>query len=167
MGSTPKGTAGRHRPPRKRAVRTPKNADASASRSPRPLECILLPTDFSDGAALALQRVLQLPLAPNARLHIVHVMPEDLPDKSRARATVRSLLSEAADVVRADERCRQLRITTAVLQGRSFVEIIRCARMIDAELIVLGGTEPGGFTACVSAVRRNESSGTAICRCWS
>ena len=97
MVSTPKGTAGRQRPQRKRTAGTPTSADASASRSPRPLECILLPTDFSDGAALALRRVLQLPLATNARLHIVHVMSEDLPGK-----------------------------------------IIRCARMIDAALIVIG-----------------------------
>jgi nucleotide-binding universal stress UspA family protein len=138
MVSTPKGTAGRHRAEFPPAARTRKGADASASRTPRPLECVLLPTDFSDGAALALRRALQLPLAPNARLHIVHVMPEDLPGKSRARTTVRTLLSEAVDVVRADERSRQLKITTGVLQGRSFVEIIRCARMIDAELIVLG-----------------------------
>ena len=138
MVSTPKGTAGRQRPQRKRTAGTPTSADASASRSPRPLECILLPTDFSDGAALALRRVLQLPLATNARLHIVHVMSEDLPGKSRARATVKTLLSETVDLVRSDERSRQLKVTSGVLQGRTFVEIIRCARMIDAALIVIG-----------------------------
>jgi nucleotide-binding universal stress UspA family protein len=77
-------------------------------------------------------------MAPNARLHIVHVMPEDLPGKSRARATIRTLLNEAVDRVRSDEPSRQLKITTGILQGRSFVEIIRCARMIDAELVVIG-----------------------------
>lgn len=138
MVSTPKGTAGRHRPERPPARGARKRADAPPARSPRPLERILLPTDFSEGATLALRRVLQLPLAPNARLHIVHVMPEDLPGKSRARATVRKLLNEAVDVVRSDERARQLKVTTGVLQGRPFVEIIRCARMIDAELIVIG-----------------------------
>ena len=120
MVSIPKGTAGRHRPERPPAARTRKRADATPSRSPRPLECILLPTDFSDGATLALRRVLQLPVAPNARLHIVHVMPEGLPGKSRARATIRTLLNEAADRVRSDEPSRQLNVTTGVLQGRSF-----------------------------------------------
>lgn len=138
MVSTPKETAGRHRPDHAPAAGPRKRAAAPPSRRPRPLECILLPTDFSDGAALALQRVLQLPLTTNARLHIVHVMPEDLPGKSRARATVRTLLNEAADLIRSDERSRQLKVTSGVLQGRSFVEIIRCARMIDAELIVIG-----------------------------
>jgi hypothetical protein len=51
-----------------------------------PLGAFVVPTDFSKGAELALQRTLLLPLAPRARIHLVHVLPADLPARLRTKA---------------------------------------------------------------------------------
>lgn len=106
-----------------------------------PLKHLLVPTDFSKGAERVIGRALQLPLAPGARVHVVHVLPGDLPAKVRAKAeadtrnSLEQTLSRAAGHVR--QSSGALKLTSEVLRGEAFVEIIRCSR-IDAELIVLG-----------------------------
>jgi nucleotide-binding universal stress UspA family protein len=107
------------------------------------LERILVPTDFSKNATRAVERALLLPLALKARLHIVHVLPRDLPSKVRARteATARQALKEVVLAATAGARKRGvegLEITSGLLFGDPFVEIIRSSRTIEAELIVLG-----------------------------
>lgn len=107
-----------------------------------PLKHLLVPTDFSKGAERVIGRALQLPLAPGARVHVVHVLPGDLPAKVRAKAeadarnSLEQTLSRAAGHVRKSS-CA-LKLTSEVLRGEAFVEIIRCSRSIEAELIVLG-----------------------------
>jgi nucleotide-binding universal stress UspA family protein len=110
----------------------------------KPLGSVLVPTDFSKNAARALERALLLPLAPKkARLHIVHVLPRALPAKVRAKteAEARRALEEVVSAARAGARKRgleALEITSALLFGDPFVEIIRSSRTVEAELIVLG-----------------------------
>jgi nucleotide-binding universal stress UspA family protein len=106
-----------------------------------PFETVLVPTDFSPGAEHALGRALKLPLAPGARFHVVHVLPADLPARVRSeaeadsRASLEQVLTRARDIAKATGA---LDLTSEVLRGQPFVEIIRCARRIDAELVVLG-----------------------------
>ena len=44
-----------------------------------PLTSVVVATDFSLGAVWALRRAARLPLAPEARVSILHVLPRDLP----------------------------------------------------------------------------------------
>jgi nucleotide-binding universal stress UspA family protein len=116
---------------------------AAEGRARKPLEHVLVPTDFSENAARALQRALLLPLAPKARLHILHVLPKRLPAKARPRveAEARRALEEAVSTAKAGARKRGLaglEITSELLFGEPFVEIIRSSRSIEAELIVIG-----------------------------
>jgi nucleotide-binding universal stress UspA family protein len=112
-------------------------------RTQQGLGCVLVPTDFSKSAARVLDRALLLPLAPEARLHLVHVVPRALPAKLRAgtESEARRALEEAASAARAGARKRGtegLSITSELLFGEPYVEIIRAARTAEAELIVLG-----------------------------
>jgi nucleotide-binding universal stress UspA family protein len=107
------------------------------------LERVLVPTDFSKNATRALERAVLLPLAPRARLHLVHVLPKNLPAKMRAKteAEARRALEQAVSEARAGARkqgAKTLEITSALLFGDPFVEIIRSSRTIEAQLIVLG-----------------------------
>jgi nucleotide-binding universal stress UspA family protein len=112
-------------------------------RTHQPLERVLIPTDFSKNAAQAIERALLLPLAPGARLHLVHVIPHSLPEKFRAGAEAEGqrALEETVSAMRATARKRGaegLNITSGLLVGEPFVEIIRASRTLEAELIVLG-----------------------------
>lgn len=98
-----------------------------------PLSTLLVPTDFSEIADHALRRALQLPLAPGARVHVVHVTRDGAsePDRRQVHDALGERISRASP--RAD-----LVVTSEALAGEPFVEIIRCSRRLDAELIVLG-----------------------------
>lgn len=113
---------------------TPVNAPSA------PFQHVLLPTDFSRPAELALQRALLLPLASSATLSVIHVLPPDLPAAARpaAKADAKRALDELVARHREASEERQLAVTTAVLIGEPFVEIIRRSRKLKAELIVLG-----------------------------
>jgi nucleotide-binding universal stress UspA family protein len=107
--------------------------------SRNPLKTIIVPTDFSAGAQRALARTALLPLAAGAIVHILHV------ETGRsARAT--DAKSQAA---RDQARRRLAQIAQAaglkaplasvkVLTGTPHVEIIRFARSVEADLVVLG-----------------------------
>jgi len=112
-------------------------------RTLQPIERVVVPTDFSKNAARAIDRALLLPLAPGARLHLLHVLPGSLPKKFRAgaEAEAQRALEEAVSAARAAARKRGaegLNITSGILVGEPFVEIIRASRTVEAELIVLG-----------------------------
>jgi nucleotide-binding universal stress UspA family protein len=112
-------------------------------RDGKVIERILVPTDFSKNATRAVERAVLLPLAARARLHIVHVLPRDLPAKVRAKteATAMQALEAVVSAATAGARKRgaeSLEITSALLFGDPFVEIIRSSRTVEANLIVLG-----------------------------
>lgn len=103
------------------------------------LKTIVVPTDFSAGARRALQRVALLPLAARAEVHVVHVVDErwlkPSPDKQqRAMEQVQSVLSG----FRQEAGSSAPRISARILTGTAHVEIIRYARSIEADLVVLG-----------------------------
>jgi nucleotide-binding universal stress UspA family protein len=105
------------------------------------LKTVLVPTDFSKGAERALGRALLLPLAQGARLHVLHVLPGDLPVKVRAKveAKAKRTLDRVLSRARAGMTIgREGNLTSEILVGEAFVEIIRCSRRMGAELIVLG-----------------------------
>lgn len=109
----------------------------------RAFESILVPTDFSRGARRALQRAVRVPLAGHGQIRLVHVLPaERAPrtpktSRSEARRSLERVAAKLANAARSTRRAGPA-IATEVLQGDPAVEIIRSARGIGAELVVLG-----------------------------
>jgi len=107
-------------------------------RSPQqPFRTVLVPTDLSEGSSIALDRTLALPLAAHARIDLVHVL-SDAPAKAgtKAEATARAALEREVD--RARSLAPELEVTSKLLRGLPYIEIIRRARSSDAELVVVG-----------------------------
>lgn len=108
-----------------------------------PLRRVLLPTDFSRSAANAAKRVLHLPFDKGARLHLVHILPADVPEQFKARmekqaATVLESFRRQVNKEARQQGIKGLEVTAMVRQGEPFVEIIRASRTLEADLIVLG-----------------------------
>ena len=102
------------------------------------ISAILVATDFSEAAQLAIHRAAQLGREHHAVLEILHVV-EELPPEEECQATdtfdaaKRELAKLARTVVPAGVSSRQ-----QVEQGKDFVAIIHRARQIQAGLIVIG-----------------------------
>lgn len=114
--------------------------NARGAERREPLRMLLVPTDFSGGAEMALGRALLLPRSGGAAIHVIHVLPADIPAKARvqAAAAARRNLERIVSHARDKARGARLDLTSEVLSGDPFVEIIRCSRSISAELIVIG-----------------------------
>lgn len=129
----------------------PKQEKASVQEGRALANRVLVATDFSRPARRAARRAVQLPLARGARLSLLHVMPEKLPDKlaasfkRQARASLEEAVEEAAGAARKIGR-DDLRFTPLLSQGRAFVEIVRRARALNVSFIVMGrGSRPSGL----------------------
>jgi nucleotide-binding universal stress UspA family protein len=103
----------------------------------QPFRTVLVPTDFSVGSAAALEQALALPLAPGATLELVHAL-SGVSTKARAKVEAAARSALEREVIRARALAPGLDVTSRLLRSEPFVEIIRRARSIDAELIVLG-----------------------------
>lgn len=103
-----------------------------------PLRRLLLPIDFTKGAELAFGRALLLPLAENARIHVIHVVPPNLPAKEHANAKADAKRRLEDMICRVRDEVMGPNITSGILCGDPFVEIIRCSRRVSAELVVIG-----------------------------
>ncbi|MBZ4421062.1 universal stress protein [Myxococcus sp. RHSTA-1-4] len=108
-----------------------------------PLRRVLLPTDFSRGAANAAKRAVLLPFEKGARLHLVHVLPANVPEKledvmeRQAEMKLESLRRQVHKEAR-QRGIKGVEVTALVRRGEPFVEIIRASRTLEADLIVLG-----------------------------
>ena len=109
----------------------------------RGLGSILITTDFSAGARVGLDRAARLPLRPDARIALLHVLPEedDLPTAERlvagARRRLEKTRSSAARMLEGEGK-EDCDVLVSVAHGKPFVEIIRQARAGKADLIVVG-----------------------------
>jgi len=113
----------------------------TASGSLRPLSRVLIATDFTPGASLALSRAGRLPLGPRPRLTLLHVLPRAGAPALRARAEseAKARLKDEADRLRKALKAHGAddpRVGTALATGEPFVEIL--ARANHADLLVLG-----------------------------
>lgn len=106
----------------------------AAAFAPTAFRRIVVATDFSPQAAAALERALLLPLADGVRIDVVHVVTTD--DTAEADA-MRQIASEIA---RVRDRIPRLEVSLvgSCARGQPHAEIMRTARALDAELIVLG-----------------------------
>jgi len=100
---------------------------------------LLIPIDLSPGSDRVVGRVARLPLAYDARLTLVHVIPKSLPARARGRAerdARMTLTAEAKDLAR--RLPEHVAIQSVVRVGAPAKEIARCASSVKAELIVMG-----------------------------
>jgi nucleotide-binding universal stress UspA family protein len=109
----------------------------------RLLTSVVIPTDFSSGAQLALERALHLPLAKKAKLTLIHVLPEDIPGKLRKQAIAeagRSLEKTVARVhgMAAARGLTPAQFVTDVLEGEPAQQILKRAHTVEADLVVVG-----------------------------
>jgi len=112
------------------------------------IKTILVPTDFSEASESALNYAKALAEAFGSSIHLVHVMEDLLAHAWAAEVYVASMPSLREEIEKeatsrlgammTDEERQRLRVTTAVVAGNPFLEIIRYARANDADLIVLG-----------------------------
>jgi nucleotide-binding universal stress UspA family protein len=107
--------------------------------SREPLRSVLIATDLSRGAQLAVRRAAELPLARNAELTLLRVLADDLPAPAGLAAEQR--LNRAASALL--ERCRarglrQVEVQSELCSGEAFVEIIRRSRLLSCDLALLG-----------------------------
>ena len=110
----------------------------SASR-PSPFHSLLIPVDLSPMAERVLGRVALLPLARDARITLLHVVPKLLPRdaRSRAESDARKALQLAGKRLASKLR-DSVKVVTSVKVGGVVAEITRHARSSKAELIVMG-----------------------------
>jgi nucleotide-binding universal stress UspA family protein len=119
-------------------------APAKPSRLHRKqFEHAFVATDFSVGAAQAVARAGRLPLADGGRIRIVHVLPDGLPEKTgatiekAARRQLEHAVAALSKSISSGGRA-DIEVASEVCRGQAYVEIIRHARSVGADLIVLG-----------------------------
>lgn len=100
--------------------------------------CVVVPTDFSTGARRALQRAAALPLGASCRIRVVHVMPigADAVLVAMRRRMLDATVARMAG--RKSGTRRACRVEGSLLFGQPHTEIIRFARSVDADLVVIG-----------------------------
>jgi nucleotide-binding universal stress UspA family protein len=111
------------------------------------LKCLLVADDLTDGGSAAIHRAASLPFAARAELHLLHVVETALgaargeASRQAADTALRALEARAAAasaLVREVSPGHQLSVATHVRHGQPFVEIIREARAVGADLVVVG-----------------------------
>lgn len=113
----------------------------SSARRSRALENVLVATDLSESALMALRRAFHLPLEDNARISILHVLPGSVPGKDRASVksvAMRKLVNEIASVRKEIGPSEDYEIVPEVAFGDAYASIIQRGRALDADLLVLG-----------------------------
>lgn len=120
---------------------------------PVALRAILVTSDFSELAREAYRWAVSLARSSGARVVLAHVLEEeivaamppfpsgvqpDVLDLSRFREESRKAAAGALETVAAELRREGVAVETVLRSGRPFVEIVRLAREIPADLVVMG-----------------------------
>jgi nucleotide-binding universal stress UspA family protein len=133
---------------------------------PRSLKSILVPTDFSAGSRIAARRAMRLPLSARGRVHLVHVLPREAKRDARLQAESTRRLAREVALFKGPSRTiarSAPEVRSHFLAGDPHVELIRYAREIDADLIVLGSKGAGARmgkilgTTAARVVRMSET----------
>jgi nucleotide-binding universal stress UspA family protein len=107
-----------------------------------PIKRILMPTDFSETSEEALKYAVSLAQAFSASVHLLHVVRElgDPTEWPSPRALLEEQQASArADLSRVVERQpRGISMETIVRVGSPFVEIVRSAKELGVDVIVMG-----------------------------
>ena len=119
-----------------------------------PVERILVATDFSETAALALERALDIAIRHESEISLLHVMQPELPIVASPEMIVvppdyEKLLREASTegLAHAGDRVRQagVRVREILEQGNPARQISACTDAIRADLIMIGTRGNTGF----------------------
>lgn len=107
------------------------------------LTSILVPTDFSAGADRALERAMRLPLAPSAKLTLLHVLPEDIPGtlrKEAIRDSERSLEKHLAHArtLAVARGLSPAQFVGDVVEGNAAQQVMKRANTVEADVICIG-----------------------------
>jgi nucleotide-binding universal stress UspA family protein len=130
---------------------------------------ILVGTDFSESSNAALVESQRIARSVGGKLCVIHVIDEELTEILRQKLNMpeAELIQLASD--RLDEHLREVldepaEITTEVLIGCPFVEIVRAANSHATDLLVLGsgGSETDGVHAGVLARRCVRKAPTKV-----
>lgn len=115
-------------------------ANLTENERPAPFEHIFVATDFSSGAAQAIARAGRLPLAERGKVTVTHVLSDRIPKKAQADAEklARRHLEQARKSLAGAPGRRDIKVFSELCQGQPYVEIIRHARSVGADLIVIG-----------------------------
>jgi len=115
---------------------TPRNVDPPASRA---FQALLVPVDLTPASDRVLARLARLPLAADARVTLLHVIPANLfPGEQQVaeRHATRALAEEVRHLRK--QLPRKLHIEPRVKVGAAAKEIAAQAAEVQAELIVMG-----------------------------
>jgi nucleotide-binding universal stress UspA family protein len=119
-----------------------------------PLRRILVATDFSETAALALERAIDLAKGHGSEIALVHVMQPELPPLAAPEMVAvppnyEEILREACEegLEHAAARVREagLVVTQHLQLGRAAQSITECGDRVDADLILVGTRGNTGF----------------------
>jgi nucleotide-binding universal stress UspA family protein len=112
------------------------------------IKTILVPTDFSEASETAVKYAKALAEAFGSSIHVVHVLEDLLAHAWAAEVYVASMPSLREEIEKeatarlgamaTDEERQRLNVTTALVAGNPFLEIIRYARAHGVDLIVIG-----------------------------
>lgn len=137
------------------------------------LGAVLVPTDFSSGARYAAERAVLLPLSAGGKIHLVHVLAREHARVSGIREEAQRLLEKTAALVtrRAlTHGAAAPEVVAELLTGEPHVEIIRRARAVDADLVVIGRKGAGARltkvigTTAARVVRMGDLPVLVVCR---
>ena len=118
------------------------------------VEVILVASDFSETASLALDRALELAVSHQSEIAIVHVMQPDIPTLAAPEMIVvppnyedmlRKSCMEGLELAAQRVRDAGVRVSHHLEQGRAAKRITACADAISANLIILGTRGNTGF----------------------
>jgi nucleotide-binding universal stress UspA family protein len=127
---------------------------------PVDIQTLLVATDFSDASALATAYAFSLARALNARLYIMHVVPEDdvrvvtairnyLQSEVTPEALVETFYTEAdkrLTTLVEDAHATDLVPERLIVTGQPAVAIMSCATAKQAQLIIIGTHGRRGVT---------------------
>lgn len=103
------------------------------------LRSILVPVDLAPGTDRVIGRAALLPLADDARIHLLHVVPQRLPRRLAQTARPEAEASLRAWAERLEQALRGgARVEVVTTVGKPAAEIGRRARAVKADLIVSG-----------------------------
>lgn len=111
------------------------------------IKTILFPTDFSDNSAVAWKHALLHAEKHKAKVvvvHVVHRMPQDYQflivamTPAQIYGALRERAEQQMTQLAKEARRNGVRCDVLIRDGEPFVQVIRCAREVKADIVVMG-----------------------------
>jgi nucleotide-binding universal stress UspA family protein len=103
------------------------------------IRSVLIPVDLSPLTELVLQRAAFLPLAPNARITLLHVLSEALPSAARERARADAIQALEREVASLRAKCAaDVQFDHRVEDGEAAAKIASYVEQMTPDLLLVG-----------------------------